>query len=283
MPAPGPRAIGAAGANEACVSCHADAAKAWRHSAHATAFSDPVFQKALAQEPSSFCRDCHAPETDAREVGVSCVTCHDPKGTGEILTARASKAPHPVRVEAAFGTDRACASCHEFTFPGRADAMQRTISEHRASPVAGASCASCHGAHDVAVGAAMLRGSLVAKAERRGDRLVLHLRSNGVGHSVPTGDLFRRLVASAEVVTDDHLVVTSAERAIARRFRFEGHAQTEIADDRIADARDIDLDLGPASRGQPIAWRVEWQRVSAMHGDDAEIAERVVVIEGREP
>ena len=161
--------------------------------------------------------------------------------------------------------------------------MQRTISEHRASSVSGASCASCHGAHAVVVDAEMLRGSLVATATRKGDRLVLHLATNGVGHSVPTGDLFRRLVASAEVVTDDHLVVTGADRSIARRFRFEGRTQTEIADDRISGARDVELDLGPASRGQPISWRVEWQRVSAMHGDDAEIAERVVMAEGREP
>jgi hypothetical protein len=284
MPGPGPRAIGAARRNEACESCHPESSRAWRRSAHATAFTDPVFQKALAEEPSSFCRDCHAPETDARETGVSCVTCHDPNGTGEILAARASaRAPHGLRVERAFATERACAGCHEFTFPGRADAMQRTLSEHRASPAAATPCASCHGAHDVTVGPAMLESALVATALRSEDKLVLRLAPGRVGHGVPTGDLFRRLVVSAEVVTDDHLVVTGADRILARRFRFEGHAQTEIADERISSARDVELELGPASRGRPIAWRVEWQRVSAMHGDEAEVAERVIIMEGREP
>ncbi|HSN99687.1 MAG TPA: hypothetical protein VLS89_15435, partial [Candidatus Nanopelagicales bacterium] len=48
--------------NRACERCHADIAGEWRGSQHRSAFTDPMFQAALAVEPKAFCRNCHAPE-----------------------------------------------------------------------------------------------------------------------------------------------------------------------------------------------------------------------------
>src|SRR5687768_3228363 len=48
--------------NAGCVGCHPDQAAEWRGSLHARAASDGAYRRALAREPSAFCRGCHAPE-----------------------------------------------------------------------------------------------------------------------------------------------------------------------------------------------------------------------------
>ncbi|MBX3191855.1 MAG: hypothetical protein KF819_32995 [Labilithrix sp.] len=303
MPGPGPLARhDAASRNAACESCHAEAAATWRSSLHARAWTDPVFERSFAKEPAAFCRDCHAPEVAAPAIGVACVTCHDPKSTGEILavpratSATSERAPHAVRRDSRFAGDGACASCHEFPFPdvaargGDGARMQRTIEEHAASRFADRTCASCHmpklasGArgHAFAV-EPMLARALVVRATRSDEGVRIDLSPGEIGHAFPTGDLFRRLVIVAEVADDPR---ARAERALARRFRFETNAegakiQREIGDDRVAAPKTVEIVLGPEARGREIAWRVEWQRVVSMRGDVAEIASAVIVASGR--
>ena len=307
MPGPGPHARpGAEAVNAACERCHAEAAATWRPSLHARAWTDPVFQRSYEQEPASFCRDCHAPETATPALGVACVTCHDPGGTGVVLAAASAPArgpaPHGVLRDPEFAGARACASCHEFAFPDAAQrgavaaGMQRTVSEHLASRFADRTCASCHmpkltdggRGHGFAVASdpAMLRRALVAHVTRTEEAVAFDLTPGEVGHAFPTGDLFRRLVVVAEVIGDDYQLVAHAEHALARRFRFEagangGKVQHEIADDRIQGPKHVDLRIGPLARGRDVRWRIEWQRVQSMHGEDAEIADTVVVAEGR--
>jgi len=268
-----------------------------------------VFQRSFAEEPTPFCRNCHAPETASPAIGVACVTCHDPSGTGVVLaaparTAPAGAAPHAVTRDAAFADEGACATCHDFAFPDAARRggdglrMQRTVVEHRASRFADRSCASCHmpelpgggRGHGFAVASdpAMLRRAIVARAVRHDEHIEIDLTPGEVGHAVPTGDLFRRLVVFGEVVGPDYQLVAHAERALARHFRFEDDAQgtkaqREISDDRVAGPRRVELYLGAYARGREITWRVEWQRVQAMHGDEAVIAGTVVIAEGRLP
>lgn len=309
MPGPGPRARPEAlAANAACERCHAQEAATWRTSLHAQAWTDPVFQRSFDLEPSSFCRDCHAPESATPALGVACVTCHDPGGTGSVLAAesaapaRAGAAPHRVVRERAFAGAGACASCHEFAFPdasargGSGDRMQRTMSEHVASRFADRSCASCHmpklaeggRGHGFAVASdpAMLRRALVTRVTREDESVAFDLAPGDVGHAFPTGDLFRRLVLVAEVIGDDYQLVAHAEHPLGRRFRFEpgahgGKVQREIADERVQGAKHVDLRIGPLARGREIAWRIEWQRVQSMREDEAVIADTVVVAEGR--
>lgn len=309
MPGPGPHArADAASANAACEGCHAEAAKTWRSSLHAQAWSDPVFQRSFAEEPATFCRDCHAPETATPALGVGCVTCHDPSGTGVVLASTAAPdaleaIPHRVLRDPAFAGDLACASCHEFAFPdaaqpgGGVTTMQRTISEHASSRFADRTCASCHmpklarGARGhgfaVATDPALLRRALVASATRSDESVAFDLGPGEVGHAFPTGDLLRRLVIVAEVVADDHQLLAHEARALGRHFRFEagahgGKVQREISDDRVQGGfQQVVLQLGPLARSQVITWRIEWQRVQSMHGEDAVIADAVVVAEGR--
>jgi hypothetical protein len=294
MPGPGPHVrADAAAANHACEGCHEDVAVTWRASLHAQAYLDPLFRRAFADEPARFCHDCHAPESN-EAIGVACVTCHDPRGTGEVLAAprpASQSAPHRVRRETAFAGTAACASCHEFPFPDagdrRADAakMQRTVSEHARSRFADRSCGSCHmpviGETRSHRFAPDLRAAVSARVERRAERLVVHLTPGTVGHAFPTGDLFRRLVVSGEVVDDDWLLLARAERPLARHFRFDEGVQHEISDDRLTSEATIELELGPRARGHDVVWRIELQRVTNMHGDRAEVASREIVAEGR--
>jgi hypothetical protein len=173
--------------------------------------------------------------------------------------------------------------------------MQRTIEEHRTSRFANVTCASCHmpalpsggrgHGFQVASDQAMLKRAVVARASRDDDRVVIDLRTGDVGHAFPTGDLFRRLLVVAEVTGDDYQLVAHAERPLSRHFRFEAAAsgekvQREIGDDRVQAPKRVELTLGPNARGHAIAWRVEWQRVQSMRGEQPVIADTVVVAEG---
>ena len=145
-------------------------------------------------------------------------------------------------------------------------------------------------AHGFAVASdpALLRRALLTQVTRRGESLAFDLAPGEVGHAVPTGDLFRRLVVVAEVIGEDYQLVAHVERPLGRHFRFEagangGRVQREISDDRVQGAMHLDLDLGPRAAGQAIAWRIEWQRVQSMHEEEAVVADTVVLAEGRQP
>jgi hypothetical protein len=297
MPGPGPHALRSAdaanAANRECEGCHADVAATWRASLHAQAYSDPLFRRAFAEEPARFCHDCHAPEPN-EAMGVACITCHDPNGTGEVLGAprpTPPRAPHRVRREQAFAGTAACAGCHEFRFPD-ADAgadtnekMQRTVSEHAKSRFADRPCSSCHmpvaGETRSHRFAPDIHAAMSARAERHADRLAVHLVPRAIGHAFPTGDLFRRVLVVAEVVDDDWLLLARAEKSLARHFRFDAGVQREVSDDRLSSETTIELDLGPRARGHDIVWRVEYQRIATMHGDQADVASREIIAEGR--
>lgn len=137
------------------------------------------------------------------------------------------------------------------------------------------------GSHGFAVDPALLRRALVARAERTDHGIAIELAPGEVGHAFPTGDLFRRLVVIAESEGEDHRLLGHTERALARHFRFdEAKVQQEISDDRVQGAEHIELTLAGSRAAKAITWRIEWQRVSAMHEDEADVAERVVVAEG---
>lgn len=284
-----------------CETCHADVAEEWRASRHRAAFTNPEFQGALAREPAraAFCRGCHAPEADPRAApttavaeqtpwgrGVTCVSCHLPAGSSAILAGPGTaKAPHALRREPAFTTERACLSCHEFAFPGRTDAMQRTVSEH-AEGGAGASCADCHmrrtedgertgrphashrfpGGHD----AALVSGAVRVETRREPGRVIVRLTPTGVSHAVPTGDLFRRLAVTVTTATG------TETRYLARRLAVGGDGH-ELADDRLfVTPRELMFPLDEASDWQPVQTRVALERVAFHTGETPERA----VVEG---
>jgi hypothetical protein len=320
------RSLVAAADNARCETCHQDIAREWRGSMHAQADTDLVYRRALALEPLPFCRGCHAPEADAQRdapaplsaLGIGCVTCHVPElgPNASTLASTAStspsSSPHPVTRSPAFATAAACASCHEFDFPRGAlgasqppEKMQGTLSEHAASRWPEAPCASCHmpsvagtsgqphRSHSFAAHAdlAMLRSAVRVSVERASpSQVIVTLAPSAVGHAFPTGDLFRRLVVSAEAVDDDWLVLGEASRSLHRRFEMREIAPGQlgrhlVGDDRVGVQPEnrLRLELGERAPGRAIAWRVEYQRVEHPVGSDesnAVVADSVIVAEG---
>jgi len=291
------RAASAAGDNESCEGCHEEIAEEWRVSMHRAAWTDKAFQRALAVEPLAFCRGCHAPEAptaampsaELGEMGVACITCH--RAGADVLAApdaNAGVAPHGLLRAAVFAGPSACASCHEFAFPGAdragdAERMQTTVREHAASAHAGTSCASCHmpvvGEGEVrhrshAFGSSRSEGAqaraIEVEARREGERVLVELRAPEIGHAFPTGDMFRRMVVRAEIVGPEGRLLEERRRYIARHWgRERGVAHRVLAaDDRPGapalagrPAR-VELDLGAAGRGHAVRVSVTYQRIA---------------------
>jgi hypothetical protein len=249
----------------ACSGCHFAIVEEWRTSLHRASHDDPSYLGALTGEPVAFCNGCHAPEHDP-SAGVSCATCH-------------AEAHRPM-AHRAQGSNRSCAGCHEFMLPTGTAFMQRTASEHRASAYANASCESCH-MPSVGAGVARhrshaflasrdpatLRRALAIEAVPLAPGTIeVTLRLAEVGHAVPTGDMFRRLVVRAEALDPRGRVVGSAERRLARRFALERAGYVEVADERPGGARGavvrVPLDLGESAAGARIRYRVDHERVT---------------------
>ncbi len=281
-----------------CMGCHPDATVQWLASPHATSFVDGPFLTAHHREPQAFCRGCHAPEQDpaitfataAAGRGVTCVTCHVDHGDEDAALAVGE---HP-RVRSTID----CDACHEFDFPDAAVRerplqMQRTVSEHAASPFAATPCAGCHMPTQgerrdhrmrAASDPALLATALDVQASRTPEGVRVELRVVGAGHAVPTGDLFRRLEVGA-IVYDPRAPEPPALRWLSRRFERRVQANAiaallETGDDRVpADGspRIVELRL-PSAGDRPIVWWVEHQRVAFPRG-----GERFAALDGRTP
>jgi hypothetical protein len=205
----------------------------------------------VAQDPRSgrVAPGAKRPEPLAAE-GVSCAACH--WRDGEVLAAEATAgAPHDIRVEPRMQDSVFCKDCHEFAMPawdGGAmvltdTPMQSTWSEWDDWRRAGGdqTCQGCHmpggrhtfhGAHD----RELLRGSVRVEAAPG----VLRLRSVGVGHHLPSGDLFRRLTIEVESRGAWEIVAT-----IGRRYEVverDGRIRKVLSEDtalRPGEAREI--------------------------------------------
>jgi hypothetical protein len=330
---PGPRrqrGEAAVAQNAACEGCHEDVAREWRGSLHQRSNIEPAYQRAFAIEPMRFCQGCHAPESDldadapadVSALGVGCVTCHvtsegilaAPLAPGASIAEARGSTPHAVVRDPRFSSGDACASCHEFPFPdagvrGSIELMQSTHTEHARSPFAETSCASCHmpaggggggrarRSHAFAASRdpAILQGSVRVEAQRTGRTTVrITLTPRGVGHAIPTGDLFRRIEVLAEALGPDNLVKSRAARYLTRHFRVE-HRNPGVAlrvlerDNRVGLHGDaptvVDIDAGELAAGAPIAWSVTYQRVEhprSVGEDDAVIEGEIPIAQGIE-
>ena len=307
------------GADE-CEGCHDRVAAGWADSRHHLAFSNVDFQRAYAREPKAFCRDCHAPglagspaaspgelESPAGRRGIGCADCHLEQGRLLSGPARAGAEdpPHALVREPDFAT-QSCARCHEFDFPAasprRGAMMQTTMGEHRASPHADRSCGDCHfpgGDHALASSRddEALRAALQVAAHREspGPALILELEPRGVGHALPTGDLFRRLALHARWLDEDGEVAAEAHRYLDRHFAPLRHADgrrnlaARLAphDDRLTGPTTLRLEpRGEADLSQTavIHWWIDYERVDERDNAAPErstLADGVRLAEGR--
>ena len=233
--------------SEACGACHEKIYARWKLSRHALAWTNAGFKASFKREPRNWCIHCHAPlpaqmaeVRDFPEVGaapspladegINCATCH--VRDGAVLSTHASPdAPHPVRVDPRLGSSTFCGECHQFNFPlggagpitYAADPMQDTLAEWKGSHFARrASCQSCHmaggdhrspGAHD----AAYVKPALRLAVARSKGLVRVELRTHGVAHRFPTGDMFRRV--TVEICADSKCTKPVAADAFQRIFQ----------------------------------------------------------------
>lgn len=134
---------------EACAECHSAQHVEWQSSPHATAYTNPAFQKAFNDAGDSECLTCHAPigirenapqaRTFNLTSGVDCISCH--YSLGKMHGPHPSSAlfqPHPIEESDQFYlTNEFCGRCHN-----------ETVAEQPAevSNSAKMPCLSCHAA-----------------------------------------------------------------------------------------------------------------------------------------
>lgn len=207
-----------------CGRCHTEIHREWQGSAHATAFTDPIFQKSLQRRRQpAHCLPCHVPErvlerlgnmprarAQQHEHGITCVACHD-NGAGMQGPFDCDTQAHPTQKNAAFtdqGSTALCASCHATAI---ADVLPLARDFAGSSlPGRGKTCAGCHmpelvralavdpqrgtasgpqrgGRSHQLLGPgdpAFCKDAFALRLERRADGLQLAVR-NAAGHRVP--------------------------------------------------------------------------------------------------
>lgn len=199
----------ASAASATCGGCHLEAETAWRKSMHHASFTSPEFQAALHNDPLTFCTDCHAPRS--ADLGVDCVTCHTNAEAHEREAQRGSP-------KTAVMTTKRCASCHELPNPIAATMLQTTVTEHAASDYAAIACTECHRGHELSVtrNPDVLANALAYSVRRSPDGVVVSLRSKGVGHRFPTGDLFRALEVRCWIAGADGRILAETATSLHR-------------------------------------------------------------------
>ena len=292
---------------KACATCHEDIAAEWEGTGHARATTDPLYVADLAaQSAPYFCDHCHAPLVEQRATtttglwsawpdlvpraednprvtqglrheGVTCVAC--PQRDGAMLGAFATTiAPHPVTVNADFGSEATCRPCHTLDLQAVGD-LQRplmdTFGEWEAYRAAGGdrTCVDCHmptladrpaarGGAERPAHSHALRGPFDLAFVKEGvgvegvalqatpeggvaGRLALINRS---GHRLPTAEPHRKLTVALELLGAEGEVLASAAHHVQRVVDLHSLAEPSGADTTLAprERRPISLDISPA-------------------------------------
>lgn len=254
---------------ESCAECHVDIHREWAASAHARAFTDPVFQQATVNARAGSCVACHVPatvfhiegdpeaRTDRLDEGVTCVACHldtDAHALAGPLSGLGPLVPHvTVEGDTWFRSGELCGVCHEGTF-AQTQTHAARVGDQR-------TCQQCHmpavdrkttQATDVlSTGIVALHDTHLSRrhtfeieaVENFPETLAVRVLSptqvevtNRLPHPIPTGDFGRR-VATLRAALLDARGETLA--SVSQRFtRHEGEA--------MGPGEPILLDLGPA-------------------------------------
>lgn len=212
-----------------CRSCHRAIYDDWRKSRHAIAWDNEIFQEGYLVEPQARCIFCHAPMKQQFEEirskkggvlkheGVNCAVCHIREKT-IFSPNRTGDAFHPFVKNAELKSPQFCAGCHQFNFNQQINGqmvlgpmvVQNTYREWEQYRKGGGTktCQNCHmpegrhifrGAHDLEY----LSRALSIQYERKEGHYRFQFRPVGVGHTFPTGDLFRHLTFEVKEPNDN--------------------------------------------------------------------------------
>lgn len=252
-------------AKHECAKCHEREVAEWSASLHRASFTDKDFQTSFALEPEDFCFRCHAPLAKDRAdvagtaLGTACVSCH-------------SLAPGHTEGRTTVASTAGCGGCHEFTFPHQQDLMQSTMTEHARSAFADRSCTSCHMGRaadghrdhrfDVSRNEALLRRAIDVKTRRTKEGLAIDLVTKDVGHAMPTGDLFRRMLVVVRAEDAKGMPMGEDEIVLGRRFERLGPITREREDTRVVGQRTVNVNGEWVTQAKRVTVAVRYERVA---------------------
>ncbi len=209
----------------------------------------PVLPKPVQSAHPSVLPKSEKPQKPLHKEGVNCAVCHIRDGVilaSKPPTAKALK-DHPIRYEPRLQNSRFCAGCHQFnlvtaltkpTSPTDVP-LQDTYIEWKTSwaKAQGKTCHSCHmnkgshfflGAHDPK---GLKRSLQINVALRDPQTVDVIVQSRRVGHAIPTGDPFRRLILSIFAKVGDTQAIASF--TFEKIFRVKNQRWYVWKDDRI--------------------------------------------------
>ncbi|MCE9595960.1 MAG: cytochrome c family protein [Planctomycetes bacterium] len=241
-----------------CAACHKDVAEEWATTLHALAWVDELYKEELAEKKKpEGCWGCHAPvplhgvdlaqkpppRDGARELGVTCESCHLAPDGSILGPFGAATDAHRSTKHADFGgasRDALCAACHR-TNIGPVLGVAKDF-EASGQAAKGRSCVGCHMAaierpiantkpgeparefekragrsHALQTprDPSFLARAFACTAKRDGARTQVEIR-NVAGHRVP-GVIGRSLVITAEVLGADGRVLAKKKVEIDYR------------------------------------------------------------------
>ncbi|TGM01522.1 cytochrome c554 and C-prime [Leptospira jelokensis] len=214
-----------------CESCHKSIYQNHQKSAHANSWKDPIFLEAFQKEPRQWCLNCHAPlhsfgsNHDFKTLsydqtlkgiwteGVNCAVCHVRGNQIYGKQTRNDFKDHTVLGDTSFSNNSLCKNCHQFNFPEKHHPkieytnviMQSTGSESETMipSLSGSNlCVNCHLKSDHRLNGTVFdiewmedwKVSTVTQTIGNESIVNLTLKYPKMGHTFPTGDLFRSLV-----------------------------------------------------------------------------------------
>jgi len=222
---------------QGCAACHPHQHQAWSTSAHARGPS-PELRAAAQAAGDPRCLSCHLPldvqhrqhtvldggdprtpvhgpnadfDATLSTEGVTCAACH--LREGQVLSGHppSDSAPHATSWNQGLSDARACAPCHQLSWPGADRPLYDTVGEYERSayPDAGITCATCHldssaghamhlpKARAVSVLVELPPDAIVRGGAALTGRIVV--QNTGAGHAFPTGSPWQGVRLQARV------------------------------------------------------------------------------------
>ncbi len=183
---------------ESCKSCHSKQYAEWSLSKHKMSYTNALFQKNYEHEKHDRCLKCHLP----LEVQRSSVGSISPKLHEEGVTCSSC---HSVSQGKAINDSKMCSKCHQFNFLNSEIAAQNTYKEWQKYASSGGTkrCQDCHmknGSHDFKFSnpKILFEKALKISIVTRNGKKMIHLKNEGAGHNIPTGDIYRHIQLQIE-------------------------------------------------------------------------------------
>ena len=190
-----------------CVYCHAP-----HEEQHEEVRQNKAWYESMHPEKGSLINLPTKHSEPKSQEGITCATCH--VRSGKMISAADNPAAmHPIIVDERIKTSEFCKDCHDFPIFERDNGilhvsttpMQTTYQEWKVWSEGGGTqqCQGCHmpdGRHDFhgANQRSLLHRSIEIDVHSVQNKAIFEVSTTGVGHHVPSGDLFRHLTIDVQ-------------------------------------------------------------------------------------